>query len=132
MNINIFEEVTVPLSIEDITKFAECICKKEKIDVDVNIIFIDSENIRSMNSQYRGKDYPTDVLSFNYGNMGEIYICPQIAEKNAKENDVSYDYEILNLIVHGLLHIKGYTHETMEKYEKMMSLQKEYIDLCYR
>ncbi len=131
MNINIFEEVEIPLNIEEVADFAECICQKEKIEADINIIFIDNENMRSMNSQYRGKDYPTDVLSFNYGDMGEIYICPQIAKKNAKENGVSYYYEILNLIAHGLLHIKGYTHETMEKYERMMSLQKEYINLCY-
>lgn len=76
--------------------------------------------MRAMNGKYRGKGYATDVLSFSYGNMqmdgmpflGEVVIAPKVAEDQAKRARVSLEQELRKLLVHGILHLLGYDHET--------------------
>ena len=91
----------------------------------VNLIFIDEKKMASLNEDWKGKKGSTDVLSFMYEDVGdevfgEIYICDKVAIRNALEAGVKPLDEIASLFAHGLLHLKGYTHETDEKYEKMM------------
>ena len=73
-----------------------------------------------MNRQYRRKDYATDILSFSYGQenlegrpfLGDIVISPAIACSQAVRYGVSQEKEIRKLLVHGILHLLGYNHET--------------------
>lgn len=73
-----------------------------------------------MNRKYLGRDYATDVLSFSYqGEMvegllmlGEIVIAPEVAWSQARRWRVSPEREMRKLLVHGLLHLLGYDHET--------------------
>jgi probable rRNA maturation factor len=86
----------------------------------VSIVFVGSRTIRILNRRYRQKDYPTDVLSFSYGDMaldqipflGEIVISPEIAVRQAICWGVSPEKELRKLLVHGILHLLGYDHET--------------------
>jgi probable rRNA maturation factor len=91
------------------------------------------EESRTLNKQYRRKDYPTDVLSFPFNDdvpdegfyLGDIFICYPVAEEQAKENNITTEQELLTLMVHGLLHLAGYDHETdsgemLELQEKLM------------
>ena len=77
--------------------------------------------MKELNTFYRGNDSTTDVLSFphradefdpNMGNLGDIVISAEQAARQAKENGLSLDGEIKQLILHGLLHLCGYDHET--------------------
>jgi probable rRNA maturation factor len=76
--------------------------------------------MRTLNRRYRKRDYPTDVLSFSYGDMkidripflGEIMISPEIAARHAIQWGVSPERELRMLLVHGILHLLGYDHET--------------------
>lgn len=93
-----------------------------------SIAFIDDERMRSLNEQFRGKASTTDVLSFPNGPddfelttdrrpltivpLGDIAISAQQAAKQAADNDLSLETEIKQLILHGLLHLCGYDHET--------------------
>jgi probable rRNA maturation factor len=89
---------------------------------DVSIVFVSDAAIRKLNRQFRGKDYATDVLSFrtraeafeadNQNNLGEIVISVDRAAAQAKENRLSFTNEVEQLILHGLLHLDGYDHET--------------------
>jgi probable rRNA maturation factor len=81
------------------------------------IAFVSDKKIRDLNRQFRGIDKATDVLSFPAGgpeelNLGDIAISAETAATQAKENGLSFDDEIAQLILHGLLHLSGYDHET--------------------
>ena len=89
-----------------------------KEDSSATIAFVSDKTIRQLNRQFRGVDKATDVLSFpaaddtNELNLGDIAISVQTAATQAKENGLSFDEEVAQLILHGLLHLSGYDHET--------------------
>jgi len=79
------------------------------------IAFVSDKRIRELNRQFRGVDKATDVLSFpaeEQANLGDIAVSVDTAAMQAKENGLTLDDEIAQLILHGLLHLCGYDHET--------------------
>ncbi len=84
------------------------------------IAFVSDKAIRQLNRQFRNVDKATDVLSFPSGetdetdklNLGDIAISVDTAARQAKENGLTFDEEVAQLILHGLLHLSGYDHET--------------------
>ena len=79
------------------------------------IAFVSDQSIRRLNRQFRGIDKATDVLSFpadDSDNLGDIAISVETAARQAKENGLEFDDEVAQLILHGLLHLCGYDHET--------------------
>ena len=80
----------------------------------VTIAFVSDKSIHKLNKQFRNVDKPTDVLSFpgEETNLGDIAISVETAAAQAKENGLSFETEIAQLILHGLLHLCGYDHET--------------------
>ena len=91
-------------------------------DRDMTIVLVSDQAIKRLNRQFRGKDYPTDVLSFptkpepfeneNDRNLGEVVISLQRAVDQAKQHRLSFQREVEQLILHGMLHLSGYDHET--------------------
>ncbi len=89
-------------------------------DCAVSIVFVGPREMRSINHRYRGRDYATDVLSFSYGSLqmegrtflGEIIIAPAVATDQAIRHGASPEKELRKLVVHGMLHLLGYDHET--------------------
>ena len=89
---------------------------------DATIVFVADEAIKKLNRQFRGKNYATDVLSFpseaeafeveNQKALGEVVISVQRAAAQARGNGLSFANEVKQLILHGLLHLSGYDHET--------------------
>jgi len=89
---------------------------------DATIVFVSDDAIRKLNRQFRGKNYSTDVLSFpgsaesfevvQQKQLGEVVISVQRAESQARSNGLSFTNEVKQLILHGLLHLSGYDHET--------------------
>ncbi len=105
----------------------------------INIILSDSSEIRKLNEAYRNISRTTDVLSFSYlsdrGSLygkdplftiGEIYICPEVAKENAKnqDQDWSLDLEMILLVIHGILHIYDYDHEEEDDRIELENLQE--------
>ncbi len=86
------------------------------------IAFISDRQIKILNKRFRGLGKPTDVLSFPAGDeefgetsqqsLGDIAISVERAETQAVENGLAFEEEIAQLILHGLLHLCGYDHET--------------------
>ena len=83
--------------------------------------FISDKKITELNRAFRGKNSATDVLSFpnepdefeeSENNLGDIVISVEQAARQAAENDLSLELEIKQLILHGILHLCGYDHET--------------------
>src|SRR5205807_5612939 len=82
---------------------------------------VPDDRMRQLNHLFRGKDITTDVLSFPHepdefdpdkANLGDIVISAGQAQKQAAENGLSLEGEIKQLILHGVLHLCGYDHET--------------------
>lgn len=88
----------------------------------VTVVFVSDDLIKRLNQQFRGKDQGTDVLSFpnqaepfeneNREHLGEVVISVQRAAAQAKQNGLTFSNEVEQLILHGLLHLCGYDHET--------------------
>jgi probable rRNA maturation factor len=81
------------------------------------IAFVSDKAIRQLNRQFRGVDKATDVLSFpsedeDGSNLGDIAISVDTAAAQAKENGLTFEGEVAQLILHGLLHLSGYDHDT--------------------
>ncbi len=104
----------------------------KKID-NLNIVFVGDRRIKVLNKKYKGKNRITDVLAFNYSNEsfldkiftreGEIVICLSQADRQAKKFGHSFKKELVILLIHGLLHLKGYNDETPEEQKKMFKEQ---------
>ncbi len=103
----------------------------------MSVTFVDTEKIHEINKEYRSIDRPTDVISFAFmddfnerniktdfpKDLGEIYICYDVADENRKKYDNSIERELCFLFVHGLLHLLGYDHMNEEDEKEMFSLQ---------
>lgn len=116
--------------------------------VQVEISFVDKEQIRLLNKKERNVDKATDVLSFPTLNLkpmqkirikdfkddidqetkhlmlGDIIICEDVAKKNAEEYGHSYERELCYLIVHGFLHLLGYDHMEEDDKKVMRALEE--------
>jgi len=100
-------------------KLQEIVTELE-IKGDIVIKLGDKEESQTLNAQFLQRDYPTDVLSFPFNEnipgegyyLGDIFICYSMAEEQAKENDIPLEKELFTLMLHGILHLAGYDHET--------------------
>ncbi len=97
---------------------------------DVSIHMIGDVRMTTMNAQYRGKSYPTDVLSFptdDIHDRGDIFICvPQII-RQSKQFGVTPKEECARMLVHGVLHLLGYDHQTKSDADEMFSIQEKVV-----
>ncbi len=98
----------------------------------INLILVDDEQILEMNKQYLCHNYITDVISFNLSEskdeiIGEVYICLQQAQRQAKEYQVTFKNEILRLAIHGILHIFGFTDSKLEEKNKMTKMEDFFL-----
>ncbi len=123
----------------DIVAAAAALSKSLKIrkPTSVSLSFVTPARIQALNKQYRQKNKPTDVLSFNASTeivapgefeLGDIVICPSYAAKEAKRRALSAREELLRLMIHGVLHLKGYDHATEDDEMVMFRLQEELLE----
>ena len=98
---------------------------------DVELVFVNDDEMRKINREHRGIDKATDVLSFPYeqvpgGLMGSVVISTDTASRVASELGHSIECEIALLFLHGILHILGYDHEIDDG--QMRGKEKEVIE----
>ncbi|MBI2149264.1 MAG: rRNA maturation RNase YbeY [Acidobacteria bacterium] len=94
-------------------------------DREFSVVFVTDERIRRYNRDYRGFDKATDVLSFQGGEacLGDILISSETAYNQARQSStLTFDASVRRLILHGLLHLMGYDHETDDG--KMRSIER--------
>lgn len=88
-------------------------------DEGLSIALISSKRSQELNKTYRGRDRATNVLAFKeeeFG-LGELVICPTVVRRDAKKYDILFTSAMTWMVIHGVLHLLGYTHKTMEKKE---------------
>jgi probable rRNA maturation factor len=107
------------------------IFKEEKVKGNIEIAFVTDKEIRSLNKKYRKKDKATDVLSFGKieDPLPQIIISLNQVQKNAINNNIDFEEEILRVLIHGILHLKGMDHIKKNDTEKMFQKQEKYIDV---
>ena len=98
---------------------------------EITIRLVDSDEGRTLNNDYRGKDYATNVLSFPYDSepvvSGDLVICPAVVAKEAAEQGKPLDAHYAHLTVHGMLHLQGRDHDNDEDAEAMENEEKEIL-----
>ncbi len=90
------------------------------------VVFVNSGEMKRMNKFYRGKNYPTDVLSFegpDKTSVGELVICPPVIRTNSKGSGLTERGELGYMIVHGVLHLLGMDHMSKRDEAAMFALQ---------
>ena len=101
---------------------------------EITVRLVDEEEGRTLNRDYRGKDYATNVLSFPYDSepviCGDLVICAPVVEREAREQGKALDAHYAHLVVHGVLHLQGYDHETGDADAELME-NKEAVLLNY-
>ncbi len=107
------------------------------VPAEVTVRFVDADEGRVLNRDYRGKDYATNVLSFPYASgptlSGDLVLCLPVLEREAREQGKAPEAHCAHLIVHGMLHLQGHDHETgRADAERMEALEREILaDLGY-
>lgn len=112
-----------------------------------NLLFVDEATIHELNAEHRGKDKPTDVLSFPLDGadashpddlIGDIVVCPVVAAANAAEHAGQDDHrgtlddELALLVVHGVLHLLGHDHEDDDEADVMEALEQALLGAHHR
>ncbi len=92
-------------------------------DTTLNVLFVDEDEGFALNSQYRHKDYATNVLTFDYQHepeaIADLAICVPVLVREAKEQEKSFEEHLAHLLIHGALHAHGYDHMSDEEAEVM-------------
>ncbi|HDZ86953.1 hypothetical protein LCGC14_0484640 [marine sediment metagenome] len=102
-------------------------------DTELSMSLVLADEISQLNLRYRKQDKPTDVLSFSYKEepqiiklLGDIVLCPEQAQKKAKENERDFDEYFALLIAHSILHLFGYSHDDDDD-AKVMSEKEQQL-----
>lgn len=109
--------VRVALSEERVRDIVRAVCRREHVpDAMISIAFVSRAKIARMNREFLQHAGPTDIVTFELAPtdgaiVGDMYIAPEVARDNARALGVGVREELVRLVVHGTLHVLGYTHE---------------------
>ncbi len=124
----VVNDTSLEVSCAAVEALVGAVLSKEAAEGAVTVAFVGVEAMAELNGRYRGKEGPTDVLSFSAetagegwpevgeeeASLGDVIVCPEVAAVNAGEYGTSLDSELRRLVVHGVLHLLGYDHESDE------------------
>ena len=118
---------------QDFQKWLSDTISQFQPDAEVTIRLVDEKESHELNLEYRGKDKPTNVLSFPFEAppgieldlLGDLVICKQVVEKEAQEQNKPLAAHWAHMVVHGALHLLGYDHIDDAEAEEMESLETD-------
>ncbi len=97
----------------------------------LDVIFVDDATLQKMHLEFLNDPEKTDVMTFNLGDgsavEGEIYISIDRAKDQAAEYHVTLDEEVLRLVIHGILHLKGFDDQTPEERKEMKKHEEHWL-----
>ncbi len=126
------QETGLPTA-EQIEQWATAAVQPQSDEVEMTVRIVDEAESHELNLNYRGKDRPTNVLSFPFECpdevelplLGDLVICRQVVEREAQEQDKSLMAHWAHMVVHGSLHLLGYDHIEDDEAEEMESLETQ-------
>jgi probable rRNA maturation factor len=94
---------------------------------EITVRIVDAEEGRALNRDFRGKDYATNVLTFDYAHEpvvhADLILCAPVVEAEAKQQKITLEAHYAHLLVHGTLHAQGHDHEDDDEAREMESLE---------
>jgi probable rRNA maturation factor len=155
------EQRDVPVDVARWVRLARLVLDDERVqerfgdDVEMSLMFVDSQTIAEFNERFLGGSGPTDVLAFPMDDelpprgrhpdqggrgpgapaeageppalLGDVVVCPAIAHRQAAEHGVAIDDELALLVVHGVLHLLDYDHAEPDETEVMLRREQELL-----
>ena len=126
------QETGLPTA-EQIEQWATAAVQPQSDEVEMSVRIVDEAESHALNLNYRGKDRPTNVLSFPFECpdevelplLGDLVICRQVVEREAQEQDKPVMAHWAHMVVHGSLHLLGYDHIEDDEAEEMESLETQ-------
>ncbi len=113
-----------------VMQVAQKVLRKEKAErYNLSIAFIDAAEMRALHRKYRKKDKVANVLSFpakEFG-LGEIVICPAQVRKDAKKYGMMFREALAWMLIHGILHLLRYNHESGKEAKVMEKKERDYL-----
>ncbi len=144
MSIEILNESGVDLDVRRLSSLSRFVMDKMRVhpQAELCIKAVDEDTIALLNKQWMDSDGPTDVLAFpmdelrpgkvteepEEGVLGDLVVCPVIAERQGVEAGHGRDAEIEMLTVHGILHLLGYDHAEADDHTEMFGLQDRLLE----
>lgn len=139
MNVDVLDESGTGVDVVALTRLCRFVMRRMRLHpaTELTVRLVEPDTIATLNEQWMGKKGPTDVLSFPMdeltpgrddedapeGYLGDIALCPQIAEQQAPAAGHSTSDEVDLLLVHGILHLLGYDHAEPDEHQEMFGLQ---------
>jgi probable rRNA maturation factor len=151
------EQSTVTVDLLRWSRLARLVLDSERVapDVHVALVFVDEPAMAQLNERFLGQPGPTDVLAFPIDDdvpesgrapdrggkgpgsasepteppvlLGDVYVCPSVAVRQAEERSIAIDAELALLVVHGLLHLLDYDHTEPDETEAMQTREREIL-----
>ncbi len=118
---------------QQIQQWANAAVRAENVEPEITVRIVDEAESHQLNLTYRGKDKPTNVLSFPFECpdevalplLGDLVICRQVVEREAQEQGKLLTAHWAHMVVHGSLHLLGYDHIEEDEAEEMESLESQ-------
>jgi len=122
VNVFIANEQELPVDSERLVALARHTLLAEDVDeeAELSVLLVAGDHMQRLNARFAGNDYATDVLAFPMMEdaddeevpiLGDVVICPRVAEENARRIGHGFDHELDTLLIHGTLHLLGYDHQ---------------------
>ena len=141
MNVDVLDESGADADVVALNQLCRFVMRRMRLHpaTELTVRLVDADTMAVLNEQWMGQDGPTDVLSFpmdeltpgaddatddqESGYLGDIAVCPQVAEQQAPAAGHSTSDELQLLVVHGILHLLGYDHATPDEHREMFGVQ---------
>lgn len=125
----------LPLSRALVQRIVRAVLRAERREALISVTFLGRDSMRRLNAEHKGHDRPTDILTFPLAApdgqvIGDVYICPWVARRQARQLGVPLRQELIRLVVHGTLHALGQDHpEGQERTRSSMwRRQERYVE----
>ena len=144
MTIEVIDESGHALDVQGLSTLSRFVMDRMRVhpQAELCIKAVDEATIAGLNEKWMEKEGPTDVLAFpmdelrpglvneelEEGMLGDLVLCPEVAERQAVTAGHSTEAEIELLTVHGILHLLGYDHAEPEEHQEMFGLQAQLLD----
>jgi probable rRNA maturation factor len=153
------EQTAVEVNSITWVRLARLVLEQQKVrdDAELSMLFVDEQAMADLNERFLGRSGPTDVLAFPMDDevvesgrqpdqggrgpgapsepsdipvlVGDVVICPVVAERQAPAHGTTFDDEMALLVVHGVLHLLGFDHEDDDEAAAMERRERELLDL---
>ena len=131
--------ISIPIKESDAIFISKLVQAHQKCEFElIELVFVDEQEITRINNTYLNHNYVTDIITFrlddgmdNSAIEGTIYCCAQRISEQASEFNQTQKDEFLRVMIHGFIHLIGYSDQTLEEKKTMTTLEDYFLDLYY-